>query len=158
MELTSHVRRSADTRADVERVYALLADVPSSVAHFPEIESLTSEGGAFHWRLKKLGAGPLQFQVHYAARYSFDPVARAVRWDGVPGVGNTKVDGRWIIEPRGAGARFTMETSFTLDLPFPKLMRGAVEAILQKENERIIGEYLGNLVKTLDGGDGRVRR
>lgn len=158
MDLTSTVHRSNVTTASVEDTYALLADVPSSVAHFPEIESLVEERGAWVWRLRKLGAGPLTFQVHYAARYAFDPVARVVRWDPVDGVGNTRVSGRWTVTPSGSGARFSMDTTFTLSLPFPRPLKGAVEAILQHENERILGIYLNNLATTLNGGNGRVPR
>lgn len=158
MRIASSVERSAETRASPDAVYALLADVPASVAHFPELESLTAEGGVWVWRLPKLGAGPISFQVHYASRYRFDPAARAVAWDPVPGVGNTQVDGRWRIEPAARGTRFTLETRFVIDTPFPRPLKGAVEAIVQRENERIVGTYLQNLARTLDGGDGRARR
>lgn len=158
MEISAKVHRSATTRASPEEVYALLADVPRSVAHFPDLDALTFEHGAYTWRLKKLGAGPISFQVHYAARYTCDPAARSVVWVPVAGVGNTRVSGQWRIEPAGAGTRFTLETEFALDLPLPRPLRGAAEALLHKENDRILGEYLGNLVVTMNGGDGRPRR
>lgn len=158
MQLTSKVVRHADTTASPDAVYALLADVGRSVAHFPELESITEEPAGWVWRLKKLGAGPLSFQVHYQSRYSFDPATRLVKWVPVPGVGNTQVNGVWRIAEGPKGARFTLDTSFTLDMPFPRPLKGTVEAILQRENERIIGEYLTNLVTTLEGGDGRARR
>lgn len=155
MDIASHVLRGVDTPADADAVYALLADIPRSVAHFPDVESVRPEGDAWVWRLRRLGAGPLTFQVVYGARYRFDPATRDVRWDAVPGVGNTRVDGRWIVEPRPAGARFTMEARFTLSTPFPRPLRPAVEAVVQRENERLIGAYLANLATTLAGGDGR---
>lgn len=158
MEISSRVTRTALTRAGLDRVYSVLADVPLSVAHFPEIDSLVEEDGVWVWRLRKLGAGPIMFQVHYGSRYAFDPVTRVVTWTAVPTIGNTRVDGRWTMAPEGAGTRFTMETTFAVDTPFPRPMRAAVEAIVRRENERILGVYLDNLVRTLDGGDGRVRR
>lgn len=158
MEIASHVRRGAETRADPDAVYRLLADVPASVAHFPEIESLTYENGAYVWRLPKLGAGPISFQVLYASKYRFDPATRLVAWDPVPNVGNTQVSGKWLIEPTARGTRFSLDTHFALEAPFPRVLRGTVEGIVQKENERIIGTYLANLARTLDGGDGRARR
>lgn len=150
MELKSQVFRGVSTRADADAVYALLADVPRSVAHFPEMESLTYENGAYVWRMKKLGAGPVSFQVVYAAVYSFDPAVRSVRWDGVPGFGNTQVKGRWVIEPQPVGTRFSLETSFVLEAPFPGFLRGAAEALMARENDRLIATYLQNLKATLD--------
>ena len=151
MELKSHTRQSAGTRADPDAVYALLADVPRSVAHFPELESITRDGDLYVWRMKRLGAGPVQFQVHYAANYTFDPIQRSVSWASASGVGNTRVSGRWIIVPDGAGTRFTLDTSFAFDAPFPGFLRGTAESLLTRENDRLIALYLENLRRTLDG-------
>jgi hypothetical protein len=158
MHLGATVQRSAFTRASPEATYALLADVPASVAHFPDLEALEPTADGFVWRLKKLGAGPVSYQVVYQSRYRFDPAARTVDWDPVPGFGNTQVRGGWRIQPEGAGARFTLETRFDLELPLPSLLRGTAEALLERENSRILVIYLGNLATTLNGGDGRVRR
>lgn len=158
MDLASDVRRGIDTPAGPDAVYTLLADVPRSIAHFPDVESVAPQGETWVWRLRRLGAGPIVFQVHYASRYHVDPAARTVTWDAVPDVGNTRVAGRWLIAPRASGARFTMEARFTVATPFPRLMRPAVEGIVAREIDRLVGEYLANLATTLTGGDGRVRR
>ncbi len=153
MELQSHTRKSAVTRAGVDAVYTLLADVPRSVAHFPELESITRDPGGsdrFVWRMKKLGAGPVQFQVSYAAQYRFDPELRSVGWESVTGIGNTRVSGRWIIEGDGVGTKFTLDTAFCLTAPFPGFLRGTAEALMARENDRLIGVYLENLKRTLD--------
>lgn len=158
MELRAHITRVAETHASPDAVYALLADVPRSVSHFPDLESLIQENGAWVWRLPRLGAGPLVFQVVYASRYFFEPQTRSVRWEPVPGVGNTQVGGSWKIFVTPKGSRFEMVSDYVVETPFPKLMRGPAEVIMARENERILGQYLNNLVITLNGGDGRVRR
>lgn len=158
MDLVAHVRRSQSVRASLEAVYALLADVPRSVAHFPEMEELLFANGVYTWKLKKLGAGPLIYQVVYGARYHFDASRKSVRWEPVAGVGNAEVSGQWILQPEGSGCNFTMEAQYTVHTPFPRLMKSAAEAIMHRENERIIGSYLENLATTLHGGDGRVRK
>ncbi len=150
MQLKSHTRRSAETDASAQQTYRLLADVPRSVRHFPELDSITQEGEAWVWRMRKLGAGPVTFQVVYAARYGFDASTRAVTWESVPGFGNTRVSGRWIIEPAGAGSRFTLDTSFVLDAPFPGFLQGTATALMARENDRLIAGYLANLKATLD--------
>jgi len=158
MDIRSTVHRALDTPADVDRVYALLADVPGSIAHFPDVESVVPRGEHWEWKLRRMGAGPIQFQVHYASRYRLDPAARAVAWDAVPGVGNTRVDGAWTIVPRPGGARFTMDAAFTVATPFPRPLRPAVEAVVAREINRLVGDYLTNLATSLAGGDGRLRR
>lgn len=156
MDIASRVTRSIDAHAPFEHVYALLADVPRSVLHFPDTESVRPLGEAWEWRLRKLGAGPLSLQVHYAARYHVDAAERLVRWDAVPGVGNAQVEGRWHLDARGAHTRLTMDSRFVLTTPFPRPTRAAVEAIARREIERLVDGYLANLRTTLEGGDGRA--
>jgi hypothetical protein len=158
MDIRSTVRRGVDTPADADAVYALLADVPRSIAHFPDVESVVPAGELWEWRLRRMGAGPIQFQVHYASRYRVDATARAVAWDAVPGVGNTQVEGAWSITARPGGARFTMEAAFTVVTPFPRPLRPAVEAVVAREIDRLVAGYLANLATSLAGGDGRWRR
>ncbi len=158
MDISSDVRRGLDTAADLDAVYALLADVPRSIAHFPDVESVAPQGDTWVWRLRRLGAGPIQFQVHYASRYHVDPAARSVTWDAVPDIGNTRVAGRWALSPRPTGTRFAMEANFSVATPFPRPLRPAVEAIVAREIDRLVGVYLQNLATTLAGADGRVRR
>ena len=159
MDLTSRVRRSARCRAAPADVFSLLADVPRSAAHFPELEALVPHGpDRWGWRLARLGAGPLVFQVIYACQYRFDAEKLDIRWDPVSGVGNTRVGGAWGIRPDGRGSSFELSSDYVVSTPFPSLARRAAEAIMQRENERILGTYLDNLVRTLDGGDGRVPR
>jgi hypothetical protein len=150
MELKSHTIRTAVTRASADATYALLADVPRSVAHFPDLAALTEVDGLFQWQLKKVGVGPLSFQSAYAARYAFDPVARLVSWRSVPGRGNTEVSGSWTIDAVPTGTRFALDVTFALDLPLPALLRSAAEKVLAKENDRILGQYLAALQATLD--------
>ena len=158
MDILATVSRAMVVEADADAVFALLADVPRSIAHFPDVESVASEGGVWRWRLQEKGAGPLRFRVEYGSRYFTEPATRRVWWERVPEIGNTLVDGRWLIEPVGGGTRITMEARFVVTTSFPRLARPAVEAVIARENERLIGLYMENLAVTLRGGDGRVRR
>jgi carbon monoxide dehydrogenase subunit G len=158
VEISGVVTRSARARAGAESVFALLADVPRSIAHFPDVESVEPRGDAWYWRLRELGAGPLRFQVVYASRYHVDAAARRVWWEAIPGVGNARIEGRWRIEPDGAETSITMDARYSLETPFPRLTRAAVEAVVAREQARLVDLYLANLVRTLEGGDGRASR
>jgi hypothetical protein len=157
MEIIAAVYRHVRADVPLDTVYTLLADVPRSIAHFPDVDSVRETNGVWQWRLRELGAGPVRFQVTYSNRYHTDPDARRVWWERVPSFGNTQVDGRWILSPDGAGTRITMDARFVIATGFPRLLRPAVEAVVAHENERLIGAYMQNLVKTLHGGDGRRR-
>lgn len=158
MQIQSTVDQHRLARTSLDAVFTLLADVPRSIAHFPDVESVAPQGDVWRWRLRELGAGPLRFQVVYGNRYHIDAAARRVSWERVPGFGNTLVDGEWVLEPVPGGTRVRMRARITIETPFPRLMRPAVEAVVAHENRRLIGGYIDNLVVTLEGGEGRVRR
>lgn len=151
MELTSHTVKSARTRATPDQTYALLADVPRSGKHFPDVQDVRPVGDLHLWQMKRVGVPPLAFQSEYHGRWELDPVARSVRWASVPGRGNTVVKGQWTIEPDGSGTRFTLDLTFTLAMPLPSILRSSAEKVLAHENGRIIAGYLANLTATLDG-------
>lgn len=158
MLITATVDQHRLAPVDRAAAFALLADVPRSVQHFPDVESVRPVGEVWQWRLRELGAGPLRFQVAYASRYLIDTTALRVAWARVPGFGNTAVDGEWRLEPEPGGTRIRMVARFEIDTPFPRLTRAAVEAVVAHENTRLIGAYIDNLITTLRGGDGRARR
>ncbi len=158
LELTSHFERAIDVRATPAQVYEVVANVPDSVAHFPDLESLVPEDGAYRWTLKKAGVGRMSMQLVYACRYRTDEGALSVSWTAVSGVGNAAVSGHWTIEPRGEGTRLTLNNDLVLRANAPRLLRKAAEPIFVRENQRLMGIYMDNLKRTFDGGDGRVKR
>jgi len=158
LELNSHFERAIDVRATPAQVYAVVADVPDSVAHFPDVESLVLEGGAYRWTLKKAGVGRLSMQLVYACRYRTDEDALTVSWAADSTVGNAEVSGRWTIDARGTGTRLTLHNDLVLRANAPRLLRKAAEPVFVRENQRLMGIYMDHLKKTFDGGNGRVKR
>ena len=60
-----------ETDASIQRVYEILADVPRSVGHFPNVERLVSLGGEkYRWEMEKMGSQNYFFQVKYTTRYN----------------------------------------------------------------------------------------
>ncbi len=158
LELSSRVQRSIEVSAPPEKVYAVVADVPDSVAHFPEVEALMPDGDAYRWTLKKAGVGKMAMQLVYACRYLTDDDALSVSWTPVDSVGNAVMSGHWTIEPNGTGTRLTLNNELTLRARrAPRLLRKAAEPVFTRENQRLMGTYLENLKRTFEGGDGRVR-
>jgi len=157
IELSNALTRAIEVAAGPDACYALVADVPDSAAHFPQLEELVPEGGGYTWRLEKVGAGKLSLQAIYGSRYDMDPEARRVAWSPIEGVGNARVSGAWTITPQGDGARLDFTNSFTLTVNLPRLLRRPAQALVERENSRLVDAYLANLKETLDGGDGRVR-
>jgi carbon monoxide dehydrogenase subunit G len=159
MDVSATADHTFTVSADADTAFALLSDVPDSVAHFPGLDAFVADGAdTWRWELAKLGHGPLTLQTVYTCRYASDADTRTVRWVAVSAPkDNARVEGSWTLTPSGSGSRLRLVNTLTITVPVPRLMRRAGEALVSRENERLILGYIGNLKQTLDGGDGRVR-
>jgi len=137
---------------DVDRAFALVADVPESAGNFPGLERLDDLGdGVYRWNMRPFEVSKFRHQVRYAARYVSDPGARTVVWTTVGSDGNTQADGAWRVSPSGSGARLTFENRLAVRLPIPRLIarpaRKVVPGIMDKQTRK----YLDRIAQKMDG-------
>jgi len=142
-----------------QAAYELLADVPDSAAHFPQLETVVpGPEGAWTWKTKKIGLGKVSVQTTYALRFRNSPQDLTIAWEPVPEVGNGRSRGSWVIKETPRGARLCFENLFEVEFRgLPGILRRGIEPFAKKENARIVRAYMANLALTLSGGDGRVR-
>ncbi len=157
IELTSTYRGTLEVPEDPDAVYAVLADVPDSAAHFPSLQRLEEADGGYRWVLRPLGAGRLSAQLTWTCRYDVDAGRRVVSWAAVRGVGNSEVTGSWSIRRTGSGTRLVLRNELVFRLDVPRLFRRPAQPVFERENARVMAGYLANLEVTFRGGDGRVR-
>jgi hypothetical protein len=138
-----------------ETVFSILADVPDSVAHFPDLEDFAPHGQGYLWTLKKSGFGKFTTQLSYACIYRAEKDSLVIDWEPVKGVGNASVRGRWKIQPQKVGCRFSMYNETLCTIAAPRTLRRFVEPVVKKENHKLLNNYLLNLEKTFTGGNGR---
>lgn len=158
-EVQNKLLRRLQVPAAPQAVFDVLVDVPDSVSHFPDVESLLREGpgNAWTWKLKKLGVGKVSLQTVYACRYENDPGTLSIWWSPLEGIGNARASGRWTIQAAGEGTEITLDNEFEMAFKLPKLMKKVAQGAVVRENTRLIDVYLGNLRKTFSGSDGRLR-
>lgn len=142
-----------EVRAKFDEVFAVLSDVPRSVAHFPKVQKLTDLGdGVYQWEMQKVGTAQVHIQTVYACKYSADKAKGLVRWTPVPGIGNAQVGGHWkISDQKGKSTKLVLQTEGTVDVPVPGLMRMVVEPVVAAEFEKLVEKYIANLVKAFGG-------
>lgn len=157
--VSSHLQRSFETSASKTEVLELLSKIEESAKHMPNVERVEPgpEENSFKWTLEKLGAGPISLQVWYCSLYSVDENAQRISWEPVDDLGNSFARGAWTISERDGKTFVELDSEFGAQMPVPRLMRGAAEKVLDREYNRVLDNYTGNLKKTLDGGDGRLR-
>ena len=142
-----------EVRSPFDEVFALLSDVPRSVAHFPKVARLTDLGdGVYKWEMQKVGTAQVNIQTVYASKYRSDPAKGLVQWTPVKGVGNAQVGGSWkISDNKGKSTSLVLKIDGTVDVPVPALMKLVVEPVVASEFEKLVEKYIANLIKAFGG-------
>ena len=156
-KIKAKLERVRELAASPEDVFSLLADVPDSVSHFPDVASLEEEAGGYRWTMKPTSVAGIRAQTIYGCRYHMDREGLEIRWEPLAGVGNALVHGTWKIAADGPGTRLELATQFEIELDLPLLLRGPAKPFVKGELGRLLDQYLENLATTLGGGDGRLR-
>ena len=133
-----------------DRVFDLLANVPESVSHFPNVERLVDMGdNVFRWEMRKIGVDRFFIQTIYACKYVEDREKGTVKWTPVKGEGNGKVKGKWTIKALDAeNTRIDLFTAGELEIPLPGLVKFIVAPVVIHEFGKMVDTYVENLSKT----------
>jgi carbon monoxide dehydrogenase subunit G len=151
MDVRVDTTRRFRAPAPIEDVFTLLADVPRSVGHYPDVALLHPLGdGAYRWELAKLGAAGISHQVIYACRYVSDPSAKTVTWHAVPGVGNGIISGQWKLTADGDGTWIDFRNEGSLTIPVPRMLKRMAGPFVRDTFERQIDTYMANLGRTFE--------
>ena len=152
VEVRIDIEHVFEVKASLDDTFALLADVPRSVSHFPDVKELIARGDdVYEWVMQKKGPKGFEHGVHYACQYVADGKARTISWHPVDGVGNSVFSGTWRLEGNGQGTRIHFTTQATMFIQAPRLMRAAVAPYADKALRAEIEQYLTNLTATLSG-------
>lgn len=139
-------------KAPYKEVFDLLADVPTSVSHFPKVEQLSDLGdGVYKWEMEKVGTAQVHIQTVYASKYVADRTKGTVVWTPVKGVGNALVNGQWTIVDQKKSTALTLKIQGQLTVPLPALMKMVVKPVVESEFEKLVEQYIDNLIKRFGG-------
>lgn len=140
-------------KAKAADVFAVLADVPTSVSHFPKVDKLTDMGdGVYKWEMEKVGTAQVNIQTVYASKYVSDKAKGTVKWTPVKGIGNAQVGGSWkITDNKGKSTAIELKIKGTVDVPLPGLMKMVVGPVVEGEFEKLVDKYIANLIKKFGG-------
>jgi hypothetical protein len=179
LKLTANVTCTIDVPVKPESVFALLANVPDSVSHFPGLvevvplyrellppqqqlqlqqQQQTQDNTSYKWLLKKLGYGQLSLQLCYGCKYFSDASKLAVWWKSIPACGNAEVNGHWEILPTAEGTKFSLHNRLVFHMWLPQFLKFRAESLTTHHTTQLSNAYLKNLALTLTGGDGRVSK
>jgi len=146
------ITRRFEVSCPFNRVFDVLADVPESVSHFPNVEELVDLGdNAYRWEMEKIGIDRFSIQTIYACKYSNDREKGWVKWTPVKGVGNGLLKGKWTVKALDEGrTRIDLATSGELGVPLPGLVKMLVAPFVVREFNGMVDQYVKNLTKTFE--------
>lgn len=141
-----------EVRARAAEVFEVLADVPTSVSHFPKVHKLTDLGdGVYQWEMEKVGTAQVNIQTVYASKYTSDKAKGSVVWTPVEGIGNALVGGHWAIKDKKTSTAITLKIDGEINVPLPGLMKMVVAPVVEGEFEKLVEKYIANLIKRFGG-------
>ena len=133
-------------------VFALVSDVPASASHFPKLNRLVPmKRGTYRWEMDPVGPPEAHVQTIYASTYTANKTKGTVTWVPVPDVGNAQVSGGWALKKLKRGTQLTLNISGSLNLPLPALVKPVIGPVVAAEFERLVEEYIDNLIAELGG-------
>jgi carbon monoxide dehydrogenase subunit G len=139
-------------KAPYDKVFAVLADVPVSVSHFPKVDKLVDMGdGVYRWEMQRVGTAQIGIQTVYACKYVSDVKKGTVTWTPVKGVGNAQISGSWKITDKKGSTNIVFKTKGIVDVAMPSLMRMVVVPVVNSEFEKLVEKYIDNLIKKFGG-------
>ncbi|HYN67980.1 MAG TPA: SRPBCC family protein [Ornithinibacter sp.] len=124
-------RSAATVTAGVDAVWEALTD-PALLARLTPFLHTVRPAGDEHWvwQMTKVPVLGKSFSFTFRERMDFDPKSRIdFTHDPAPGAGETAgVIGWYALKEHPRGTRLETSMEITVDLPFPGLVRPAVEA------------------------------
>ncbi len=145
-------KKRFEVNCPFDRAFDLLANVPESVSHFPNVEQLVDLGdNAYRWEMRKIGVDRFSIQTIYGCKYVDDREKGTIKWIPVKGEGNGTVKGKWTLKALDAQkTRIDMATTGDLEIPLPSLVKFLVAPVVVHEFDRLVDKYIENLSKTLN--------
>ena len=138
------------TTASLQTVYDILADVPKSISHFPNVQNLVSLGNdKYRWEMEKMGTQNHYFQVQYTTQYSRSDTEKWIRWVPIA-EGNGSFRGCWELHREGEGTRVHFENEGHLQLPLPRLTKRLVKPFVLHKFQELFDAYIANLQDTFN--------
>ncbi|MBU3739363.1 MAG: SRPBCC family protein [Rhodoferax sp.] len=152
IKITLQLGYEFEVKAKSQAVFDLLSDVPQSASYFPKVDRLVDlEAGGYRWEMEKIGIGQFTLQTVYASRYTADRKQGRIAWTPIEGEGNASVSGNWQITSRNRSTQVRLSIEAVLRLPFPALTRPIVAPLVSAEFEKLVEQYIDNLVQQFGG-------
>ena len=128
-------KKTSEATVDHPRdlVWEVLTD-PATVAKLtPMVRSITAEGDLWRWQLARIAVLGQSFELGFTEAMSYDPKSRISFSHSPRGDERAGTEGRYdLSDAQGkSSTHLRIELAVTVDLPFPRLAKPAIQATMQ---------------------------
>ncbi|MEO7268494.1 MAG: hypothetical protein ABIW49_04725 [Knoellia sp.] len=115
-------------------VWEVLTDAAAIARLTPMVRSITAEDDLWRWQLVRIPVLGQSFELGFTEAMSYDPKT-TITFAHAPQGKNAEragTDGRYDLSEAGKGStHLRIELTVTVDLPFPRLAKPAIQATMQ---------------------------
>jgi carbon monoxide dehydrogenase subunit G len=161
MTTFSHRNRStAVVPAPRQAIWDLLAD-PATLAELtPLVTSIQARGDDWRWEMTGIKALGVCVAPTFTERMTFEPTHH-IGFTHAPPAGQDEraaAEGTYDLRDVDGGTELTVDITISVDVPLPRLARGAVEKVMAASMQRTGDRFARNLYERLglDPDDARV--
>jgi len=152
LQVTIDLGYEFEVKANATEVFDRLSDVPWSARHCPKVHQLVELGpDTYRWEMEKIGLGQFHVQAVYTSRYVANRPKGTVTWTPVKGEGNALLAGRWTIRDNKTSTLIGLHIEGDMTLPLPALMKMVVAPLAEAEFDKLVAQYIDNLIPALGG-------
>lgn len=141
-------------------IWDVLTDAALLAELTPLVDRIEPHGSLWNWTLAGISGLGVEVAPSFTARMEFAPISRIdFHHEPSPGANERAgVEGRYLIAERAdGGSRLEIDLTLCVDLPLPRLARGAVEPIMASTMGRTGDAFARNLYRHLDIDPAEVR-
>lgn len=131
-------------------VWEVLTD-PAAVARLtPMVRSITATGDRWRWQLVRIPVLGQTFELAFTEEMTYDPTDRITFSHAPEGHERAGTDGRYDLSDAGKGStHLRIELAVSVDLPFPRITRPAVQASMHAVLEVMGSGFARSIEKEL---------
>lgn len=150
VDITVNFQKKVSVKKKPEEVFDYISDFERTAKQIPDLEKFAKKGkNRYLWKFKPVGA----MGVEIAAKYETDVEiieGKGVKWESIPGSGNTDVRGEFKIKKKGKGSELELIVETTAHLPIPRLAKRIAKPYVEDNVKKVMEGYLANLKNALE--------
>ncbi len=147
---TAKTSSSANLKSSREDIWEALTDPVLLPKLTPYLHRIDVDGDRWQWHVARIPLLGKSIGTTFTEVMSFDEPRRiGYKHDPERAEEHSSVEGEYILEERGSGTRVAIELSVTVDLPFTKLARPAVEGGMRAVMALMGRRFASNLLRHL---------